>query len=107
MLTLIDPSIRLASRKRYTFAPLPCKTAVEAAPSPTQVNSSSGEWFSPDSVSGALVDNLLWDRNASTASNLMGWGATLGASFLGPVGWAAKGGHAAYKAYRLANFRRR
>jgi len=48
------------------------------------------------------IDNLLWDRNASTASNLMGWGSALGAAFIPGVGWVARGALLGSRAARAA-----
>jgi hypothetical protein len=84
------------------------KTAARTS-TPTQVNKSSGEWFSPNSTSGQVFDNVIWDRNASTGSNLMGWGATLGSALI-PGGAVARGlwlaarhGRKAYQVAKAAN----
>ena len=101
----LDLSILL--RNQVTHLPL-LKMAARTSPS-TQVNNSSGQWFSPDSTSGQIFDNVIWDRNASTGSNLMGWGATLGSALI-PGGAVARGlwlaarhGRKAYQVAQAAN----
>ncbi|MCL2005939.1 MAG: hypothetical protein FWG73_07210 [Planctomycetaceae bacterium] len=101
----LDLSILL---RNQVISPPLLKTAARASPS-TQVNNSSGQWFSPDSTSGQIFDNVIWDRNASTGSNLMGWGATLGSALI-PGGAVARGlwlaarhGRKAYQVAQAAN----
>ena len=68
----------------------------------TKVNQNQGGWGDPGTWSGAAFDNLIWDRNASTASNLMGWGSTIGMSLIPGLGWAGLAGRAGLRGAQMA-----
>ena len=77
--------------------------SIKPSTATTNVNQNQGGWGDPGTTSGWLYDNLLWDRNASTKSNLMGWGANVGMMFIPGVGWAGLGARAAARGARLAD----